>query len=283
MTETSPTVQHGTLRQYVIGKCRCGECTAALRAYKNHTTRLKAYGQWEPLTDAEPCREHLRMLSEHGIGWRRAAQLAGVGAGSVNRLLRGEPGRQPSKRIRTETAVRLLAARPTLENQAACSVIDATGMRRRLQALVARGFPQKFIAARLGMDQANFSKLLYCERITAGTVRKVVALYEQLWDQDPAALGVGEQGRKYAKRVARKRDWVGPGAWDDATIDDPAAVPDLGGRTPRPIAVWEDFEFIVRTTGVEDRDVIAARLGISRDSLEKNLERARELTAGGTS
>jgi hypothetical protein len=281
MTEThaaAPDIRdHGTLTAYVIRKCRCDDCTGANRRYAQTVNRLKAYGQWQPYIDAEPARRHVRHLGEHGIGWQRAARLAGVSTGAVNRLLYGQPGRGPSKRIRPETAARLLAVRPSLETAADRATTDATGTRRRAQALVTRGFPQRFIAGRLGMEPTNFSKTLRTPRVAVSTARRMLALYDELWDRDPAEFEIPSRSIEYARRVAEHRGWAPPGAWDDASIDDPSAVPDLGAQMPLPLAVAENVEFIIRTTGVENRDVIAERLRMSRAALDQNLARAKAL------
>lgn len=134
-------INHGTLTGYVIQKCRCERCRAASRTYANRVNRLRAYGQWQPYVDAQPVRDHLAMLASHGIGWMRAARLAGVPTGSVTKLLYGttQPPRPPSRRVRPETANRLLALRPTLDLLADNALTDATATRRRVQALMALG------------------------------------------------------------------------------------------------------------------------------------------------
>ena len=107
------TRDHGTRARYVCGPdvhgrvgrgCRCTPCTQANRQAEDHRARMKLYGQWRPYVDAAPAREHLRVLAAAGIGWRRAAELAGVATGAVSKLLYGGPGdRPPSRGIRPET------------------------------------------------------------------------------------------------------------------------------------------------------------------------------------
>ncbi|HEY2269252.1 MAG TPA: hypothetical protein VGI96_42005, partial [Streptosporangiaceae bacterium] len=117
--------EHGTTARYVWGPdendipgmgCHCAACTEARRVAEGHRRRMKAYGQWQPFVDAEPARQHVRMLAAHGIGWKRAAELAGVSNGSMSKLLYGGPGdRPPAKRIRPETEAKILAVRPSLD------------------------------------------------------------------------------------------------------------------------------------------------------------------------
>lgn len=275
---TAPPVDHGTLTGYVHRKCRCDQCTEAARTYANRSNRLRAYGQWQPYVDAQPVRDHIAMLARHGIGWQRACRLAGVPTGSVSKLLYGTPTRPPSRRVRPETANRLLALRPSLDLLADDALTDATGTRRRIQALVTRGFTQQYLAARLGADRANFRKPLVTPRVRARTARGVARLYDELWDADPAAFGISARDSRYARTIAEQNGWAPPAAWDDDTIDDPAAQPDLGANARRQAALVEDAEFIARTTGVGP-DLIAARLGISRDYLDAVHRRSRELVA----
>jgi hypothetical protein len=78
---------------------------------------------------------------------------------TVHRLDRGQqhvPDRRcavqrSSGRIRTAAAQRLLAVTPAMVEQRAVRR-DATGTRRRLQALIALGYPGALLARRLGVD-----------------------------------------------------------------------------------------------------------------------------------
>ena len=271
---------HGTLARYVAHKCRCEPCRAASRTYALRVHRLKAYGKWQPYVDAQPVRDHLAMLADHGIGWMRAARIAGVPTGSVSKILYGtrNPQRPPSRRVRPETADRILAVRPTLDLLADNATTDATGTRRRIQALMTRGFTQSYLALRVGANPSNFRKSFDNAKVRARTARTVAALYDELWDADPAAYGISTQGSRYARTVARQNGWAPPAAWDDSAIDDPAAVPDLGTKVRRQDALAEDAEFIAATAGA-DLDAVAVRLGITRTYLDK----VRERTQAGAS
>lgn len=271
-------IAHGTLRAYVISKCRCDVCTEANRVYNNRVNRARAYGQWQPYVDAQPARDHLHLLADYGIGWMRAATLAGVSHGGVSKLLYGTPTRPQSKRIRPETEAKILAVRPILANLADCARTDGTGATRRLRALIACGFTGGYLADRLGIQQANFSKLLRSTgKVEASTARTVIGLYDELWDADPLSFGISRQGAEYARTVARKNGWPVPMAWGEE-IDDPAFTPGALPEDPRPLVLAEDAEFIRRTTGVEDLALIADRLGVTRGALSRNLVRAKVLT-----
>jgi len=76
-----------------------------------------------------------------------------------------------------------------------------------------------------------------------------------------------------ATRRAAARGWAPPLAWDDDTIDDPNATPDLGAETPRPQGgagrpfadVVEDVEDILSWEPYTTATELAHRLG-DRDS-----------------
>lgn len=234
---------HGTRTAYVVDKCRCRPCRDAAAAAERHRTRQIAYGRWEPYVDAQPAREHVKLLSEQGMGWKRVAEKAGIQSSTVRKLMYGDPRRKtplaPSKQVRRETADKILAVTLDLANAA---IVDATGTRRRLQALVAIGWSQTRLADQLGWNVGNFNSLILgrdCPRVQHDTQVRVRALYDRLWNVPPvAANGHQKGGITYAKRVAAKRGWVPPMAWDDETIDDPAARPHSGNRV-RPGAVDE--------------------------------------------
>lgn len=214
------TRPHGTKAKYVVEGCRCEPCRQACRDYERWRRRQIAYGR-TPYVDAEPVRAHLHALSRQGLGWMRAARLAGVPESTVCRLLYGGGARGPSKRVRRRTAAALLAVTAELEHLGATVHVPAAGPRRRLQALVALGWPQAQIARRMGVNPANLGKTLHgtTDRVNASTARAARTLYDELWDRSPAR----PDGRALA--AARRHGWVPPLAWDDDTIDDPAARP----------------------------------------------------------
>ncbi|MFF3847997.1 hypothetical protein [Streptomyces sp. NPDC002328] len=232
--------EHGTRAKYVVEKCRCPKCKRANRSEDNKRSRLQAYGRWQPYVDAEPVRQHVRALEAYGIGWKRVAKLAGVPASVVSKLLYGAAyrGRGPSKGLRPDNAAKLLAVQAVPENLA--TAVDGTGTRRRLQALIAGGWPQAQLARRLGMIPGNFGALLHANAagVLPGTARSVAALYDELWRADPLEHGVHPQAASRARNQGRTNQWPPVGAWDDDTIDDPAATPDWTGQCGTPEGYW---------------------------------------------
>jgi hypothetical protein len=187
--------------------------------------------------DAEPARVHVRALAAEGLGWKRVAALAEVSHGAMSKLLYGTPTTPPSRRIRPKTAARILAVHAGLEQIADHAVIDATGTRRRLQALVAAGWPQNHLADRLGIAPPNFHTTIGAEHILARTARAVAELYNQLAQADPGHHGVNAGSCLKARNHAAKRGWPPPGCWDPDTINAPDAVPEWTGACGTPAGV----------------------------------------------
>lgn len=205
-------------------------------AYERNRRRQRAYGTWQPYVNAEPVRTHVRQLMAYGLGWERIASQAGVSRGTVEKLLYGAAyrGAGPSKRIRPETADKILALQPAAGRLASGIGTGATGTHRRLQALVAAGWPQTRLAERLGMHRANFGRTIRNPHVHMSTERAVRDLYDELWRTDPRDHGVTDRWYSHARRHARDNHWAPVGCWDDDTIDDPAAFPDWTGLCGTP-------------------------------------------------
>lgn len=96
-------------------------------------------------------------------------------------------------------------------------LVDATGVRRRLQALMAIGWPSRELARRLGRDSGALGRILWTasphRRVTRELHADVNALYDQLWDQAGPSLE--------SRRRAAARGWPPPLFWDDMLIDNP--------------------------------------------------------------
>lgn len=276
-TATRALPEHGTLTRRKSHNCTCPACRACERNYMARRARLMAYGRWQPFVDAEPVRAHVRMLGSYGIGWQRVARLAGVSNGGLSRLLYGTygTGYPPSKRVRTTTADKLLAVKPIFENLAPSASVDGTGTRRRLQALVANGWPQKRLAAELGVETALVWQQIRQPFVAAATARTVRDLYDRLWNVDPATRGVAPRYVETARQVAARNDWPPPGAWDDDYIDSPAATPDVGEQPDRYTAIAEDARWLMAEHGYTPEQA-ANRLGITRRHLQRALTTQRE-------
>lgn len=230
--------EHGTATMYKVDRCRCAPCTDAA-ADQERRRRLDAHiGAAPRRVDAGPVRAHLLALKADGVGYRRAAELAGVAASTVGKILHRDPSRAdglPQQRVTPETAARILAVRATLDDVSDGSVIGATGTLRRLHALHARGWSRRALAARLGTEPNTLTHIEATGMVTGRTARAVRDLYEALWDQAPPSATPHERAAvSRTLRWALEHRWAPPAAWDDGRIDDPAARP-LGVRAD----AWE--------------------------------------------
>jgi hypothetical protein len=286
--------EHGSRSRYVWGPdengvqgngCRCAACTTANRQESSHRERMKLYGRWEPFVDAGPAREHVRMLGAAGVGWKRVAELAAVSTSVISKLIYGGPGaRPPTRRIRPQTEQRILAVQAARANLGARALVDATATRRRLQALVAAGWPKARLAARLGMLPGNFADVMERSQVLAATDRAVAVLYEQLWDQRPREATHHQKiAASRARNYARARGWVPPMAWDDDTIADPAAMPADGWQRPRRHGPLRGAELAAEAEELLElgvsHELAAARLGVKPETLKRALLRARKAAA----
>ncbi|RZU31034.1 hypothetical protein BKA19_0678 [Blastococcus saxobsidens] len=212
---------HGTRVAYVKDRCRCTDCTAANTAAGRAVHRAQTFGRWRPFVDAAPVREHLRALRAAGIGVEQIAMLAGISTSHVREL--ADPGRDGDpgiRRVRPETAHQVLRIRVDQANRAPRSHIGATGTRRRLQALIAVGWPHDELATRLARSSASLRRSMQSASVTAQTAQHVNDLYEQLWNLRPPQSTDDQRAAADAARAfAAERGWLPPLAWDDIDTD----------------------------------------------------------------
>jgi DNA-binding NarL/FixJ family response regulator len=221
---------HGTRVAYVKDRCRCTDCTAANTAAGRAVHRAQTFGRWWPFVDAAPVREHIRALRAAGIGVERIALLAGMSTSHVRELADlGRDGNPGIRRVRPATAQQVLRIRIDQANRAPRSHVVATGTRRRLQALIAVGWPHDELAARLGRSSAGLRRSMLSDFVTAQTAQDVCALYEQLWIVRPPQSTDDQRAAVDAARAfAAERGWLPPLAWDDIDTD-----PDARDHTER--------------------------------------------------
>ena len=148
----------------------------------------------------------------------------------------GQPGRGCRCTPCTRACTRARTWRDYKTRSEGPGTADATGTRRRLQALMAAGWSRTILVARLGMTERHVRLILHgSERVLAMTATRVAGLYDELWDQPPPAGTQRErQAATLARNYAREHGWVMPLAWDEEPgphcIDDPAARPAPGWK-----------------------------------------------------
>ncbi|MGG5257485.1 helix-turn-helix transcriptional regulator [Phycicoccus avicenniae] len=270
--------EHGTHACYVLDRCRCRPCAAANARYEQQRARRHAYGRFDTYVDAQPARDHVRRLMDAGVGLKRIAEVAGVSQSALGKLIYGAKGRPATARATRPVADKILAVRLTLDTYAPGARVPNVGTKRRLQALMAGGWSQTRLAEQIGMEVRNFNHLLHGKRaVTARTARAVADLYDHLWDQAPPATSRWTAGGITRSRgYALEHGFAPAVAWDDDTIDDPSATPDLGETGPkragRPVEhVIEDIEFLLDLEPLATAEQIAQRLRYRDRSAVQNL------------
>lgn len=272
-TGARPLPPHGHISRYKYHGCRCLTCHNGWRDYARDRSRQKAYGTWKPLVDAGPVRSHIQTLRSAGIGWIRLAELTGMSTASLKAIVCGRSGKTPVKRVRAATAEKVLAVRP--EPVAQCAdgaLVDATGTRRRIQALAAVGFTFTSLAPHLSTNRLYVGDIAVADLVMARTARRTAEVYDRLWDADPLQHGATVGGVSRARRLAAREGWPPPLAWDDDTIDDPAAVPDMGQQSRRCGDTADEIAWLLET-GERDPEVIGRRLGLETGSVKRTIER----------
>lgn len=140
------TRAHGTRAKYVIDKCRCDACRQA-----STEAQRAARARVEPAyIAAAPVRQHIRDLQAHGLGLKTIARQSGVSHGAISRLMYGTKDRAPSKRVRPETAAKILAVLPS--DAADGAIVDAAPTWDIINRLLARGWTKTAIARQIGQQ-----------------------------------------------------------------------------------------------------------------------------------
>lgn len=275
--------RHGTRVAYVWDRCGCEPCTQANTDEARARSHRKAMARWNQsdsaMVDGEKVRAHLRGLMDAGMGRKRIASLAGVPSSTLSAILYGAHSddpthpyyRPPRKQMRRRIADALLGVRLDLADRA---LVDATGARRRLQALVVVGWSQSRLAQMVGMTPASLGLLIHGrrDRVLVSTAAAVQRLYDAHWAAGPVPTNRAERsGFVRVRAAAVERGWVPAMAWDDDMIDDPAAQPCMGDViTGVPARVADAIELL---DSGEIPEQIAGRLGVTLATLTQNVRR----------
>lgn len=217
---TKPFPAHGTLSCGKYRKCQRPECREAVRAYRRRVHRLQGYGQWQPLVDAEPARQHLQDLNAQGYSYRVIANHLGRYVAAITGIVYElNPGRGRKRRIRPEFSAAILAITP---DDLTPGFLLAVGTARRICALNAMGWPTRVIADRLGVSCPRIRQIRQQQTVTQSTATAVASLYEELKGQDPVEHGVVPGTVVRLHRLAEREGWPDPLWWEDmGHIDDP--------------------------------------------------------------
>lgn len=265
-TATRQPPHHDTLTCYCDYHCRLPECVARYRDYERARGRAITAGTWQPLLDAEPVRQHLLKLRAAGITIHRVATITGLQYRQVRTFIQHDYGNAAPRRRRVtrEVAAKILAVNAADHTP---GNVDCTGSRRRVQALMAIGWPLIYIAERAGIHPSNRSVILSRPTIRATTAQKIAAAYDELRHEKPARHGVRPTSIKRAKQQASANKWAPPSYWDERmdVIDDPDFEPMYG--VTRRLIIAQDANWIMTTVGLNKADT-AKRLGVDKSYLD---------------
>ncbi|KAF2774671.1 helix-turn-helix domain-containing protein [Streptomyces sp. OM5714] len=248
---TTPTLpDHGQYSRYIRHACRCEPCRAAGRSYRlrlgyDHTNGIRRR------IDATQTRVHIERLTARGWTQAQIAAAAGINQATISVLMRS------GSQVRRSTAAAILEVRLDQAAPIPRGFVDATGSRRRLQALMALGHTLPDIARYVGVGESSLQQTVdgRWSRIKSITATKVARVYRQLSIARPPESRFAEQ----ARNDAMANGWYGPMAWDD--IDDPACVPDPN-EPVAPMSVHPSDVAELAAQGLDDA-AIGRRLGVS--------------------
>nr|WP_237694812.1 hypothetical protein [Streptomyces sp. SID5468] len=194
---------------------------------------------------------------------------------------------------------RRLLAIPILPCGRLTAPTRSLGTRRRLAALMWKGWPPSAMADALGWQSAYIDWVLEGESttrpITVFDRLKAATLYDHWWNACPEDHGVPGNVAHATRRTAVERGYASPLAWDDDRIEDPRARAQHGwqGGESRivdhaaviralegervPLHLWDRaaaIEYGTRRRRM-DRSAIALALGMKPQSVGRSWERIK--------
>jgi DNA-binding CsgD family transcriptional regulator len=270
---------------YPTCTCGCGKpgdeahglCNTA---YQRWRRRQIAYGRWQARVPVDAARAHVKHLRDAGLSTPQIAELAGTNRGTIRNI-----GLPETSSITADVERAVLAVpvpdrpRDVVADNALVSIV---GARRRIQALIAHGYPQAYLARELGVASNHAVMAAFVERrlprtsvgrrITAGRDRRVKAMFDRL----QMTPGPSQNARNYG----RKRGWALPFEWDEESIDDPRGAPTRaryrresteGDRSERDAKAAERRKRVAELTDAGlSAGQIAVRLGISQRTVVRD-------------
>ncbi|WP_331912920.1 hypothetical protein [Streptomyces sp.] len=212
------TATHEPSRACYLRGCREAGCVEANKRYCKQY-RVTRYATGRRRVDAAPYAAIARRYAAAGWSQGEMAALSGCCETVFHHLLHGV------ERLGPVTAARLdkIPARP--ERMGAATYVDATGTRRRAQALHRHRYTVESMAAALNLHPDHMSRILHERhaRVLSATASAMKTLYAD-WSITPGPSELSEQ------RAARF-GWRDPQWWEDlGDLDDPGFDPSTADR-----------------------------------------------------
>lgn len=231
------------------------------KAWEVAYNRDRARGQ-RRYVPADATRSRLQHLADAHVPLRAIARATGLSDTAIGQLVAGRHDRvqrNTAERIATLTLADVLGQ--------AGGNVPSIGSTRRIQALMAIGWRKVDLEA-AGVPSAQ---LVTRDRalVSAEGWRATRDVYERL------SMTPGPS--QTCRDRARARGYAPPLAWDEDTLDDPRATPQVDSLTPAPVDVV-----------AVDRVVASARAGLGCDTSlrltqQERVEATRQLAAHGSS
>ncbi|MFJ8929302.1 helix-turn-helix domain-containing protein [Streptomyces sp. NPDC102364] len=206
--------------------CRDAGCELANYRYMSRLRLERARGKRRTV-DAAQTIAHTERLLARGWSHRQIANAANIGDRTVGEMLAHR------ERVLATTARAILAIEISDPPQAP-RYVPILGSQRRLQALVAFGWPFADIARHIGFDALSIARI--AQGANPNVLHTTAMTINRTYRHLSCTPGPSVRARNYAK----KHGWHGPLAWDD--IDDPKANPEVelrGEKRGRPAQVDE--------------------------------------------
>ncbi len=144
---------------------------------------------------------------------------AGVSQSTVSHLISGR-----RKTVYAAKEAALLMVR--LADQSGAFYVSALGATRRVRALYVLGHGPTVLAAATGLHRDAITQL------AGGKWSQILSVRDQAVREAYGRLSMTVGVTREARSWAARQGWVPPLAWDDDTIDDPAAVPSTDAPMP---------------------------------------------------
>ena len=195
-----------------------------------------------------PLAAKIRAAEAAGITRRQFALGSGVPDATIRRIVLNPDATSTASVARRVTAYRLPR------------VVSPIGVTRRLRALAALGWTARAVAEASGLHLDTI-KSWRRGQVTEihGITSAVLAVYDDLSMRTPMPIDRYERAAvsNIAGR-ARRDNWPPPLAWDDDTIDDPAATPDTGTHVRGSLDL-DEWLYLVHTGEEPNRAAIEVR------------------------
>jgi hypothetical protein len=174
--------------------------------------------------------------------------------------------------IRTRNEVRIMRCRPSTGGNGL--LVDSTATILRVQALVALGYTQQWIASETGRNGLG---LAIGSQVTRRRALAVLDLLRRVGDAPGPSPVAAVRARKRGWRIPADYDFYDEEFFYDEEWD--GTIPEDAPRAPSRESIYEDYLFILRTTTDWSQSQIAERLGVTPRHLTRILSQHKEEVA----